>query len=370
MNFFNRRVPWWKQVDPAVFLTALAAASVGWMALWSVSAGGPEISLKAMRQGGYLIIGFVMMIVLSRLDYRKLRAAAWPVYGLALALLVAVMLPGVGHAANGAQRWISLGPFGTLQPSEFAKLAVIFLFAHKLSRSLVNDRIPARAFLETLVLMAVPFLLIAAQPDLGTSLVVVACGMVMLFLGGANILYLAGIVFAGLGVLPFVLHDYQRNRLLAFMDPTLDPSGVGYNLLQSQTALGSGGLLGKGLFKGPMSQHGFVPENETDFIITVIGEEMGLVAVLGLLFLFLLMLLSLARVLNGCNEPFGALLVTGVMTLIAFQVIVNMGMTMGLLPVVGIPLPFNSYGGSAMLTNFAALGLASSVARINRTVQY
>jgi rod shape determining protein RodA len=220
--------------------------------------------------------------------------------------------------------------------------------------------------LEAWALAAIPFALIAAQPDLGTSLVIVACCAIILFQGGGNTIYLAGVLFAGLGALPFVLKEYQRDRLLSFLHPDLDPAGNGYNLIQSETALGSGGLLGKGLFHGPMSQHGFVPENHTDFIVTVVGEELGVVAVLGLLFLFFLMLLSLMRVLSRCEEPFGALLVTGVMALFAFQVVVNMGMTMGLLPVVGIPLPFCSYGGSAMITNFAALGLASSVARVQR----
>lgn len=345
----------------------MAIASLGWLALWSVTAGGPTISLMAVRQAGYVALGVLLMSLISRLDYRRLRLAAWPVYGLSLGLLVAVLLPGVGHAANGAQRWISAGPLGTVQPSEGAKLAFIFLLAHLLSNRLDSrQRAGPKALLQSLVLAGAPFALIASQPDLGTSLVIVACCLIMLFQAGVPFLYLIGLVVAGLGVLPAVLKDYQRDRLLAFLHPDLDPGGAGYNLMQSETALGSGGWWGKGLFHGPMSQHGFVPENHTDFIITVLGEELGMAAVLGLIFLYLLLLLALARLLARSSDPFASLLVTGVIALLAFQVVVNLAMTMGLLPVVGIPLPFVSYGGSAMLTNFAALGLAGSVARVQR----
>lgn len=359
--------PWWKSIDLTIFLSSLFIACLGWVALLSVTSGGWELSRPAIRQGAYLLFGFFLMLGLSTADYRRFRKLAWPGYFLSLGLLILVLLPGVGQTANGAQRWISLGPLGTLQPSEPAKLATFFLLAHVLAAGTKNEtKFHPLLLFKTLALAAIPFTLIAAQPDLGTSLVLMACAFVMLFQSGAHAIHLVGIITAGLGILPLVLKEYQRTRLMVFTNPELDPQGAGYNIVQSLTAIGSGGVFGKGLFQGPLSQHGFVPENRTDFIITVIGEEMGLVAALGLVFLFLLLLLSLTRVLLGCESRFGALICVGCITVIGFQAVVNIGMTLGLLPVVGLPLPLVSYGGSAMVTNFASLGLVGSVARVHR----
>jgi rod shape determining protein RodA len=187
------------------------------------------------------------------------------------------MIPGIGQAAKGAQRWISLGPLGTLQPSEPAKLATLFVLAYFLSGRLKGwEGFRPRLIFQGLLLIGIPFALIAKQPDLGTSLVILACGFVMLYQSGASLIHLAGLVAAGLGILPLVLKEYQRTRLLVFLNPETDPQGAGYNIMQSITAVGSGGWFGKGLFQGPLSQNGFVPENRTDFIITVLGEELGL----------------------------------------------------------------------------------------------
>lgn len=370
MNIFTK-TPWWKSLDIPTFLSSLLIALLGWVALVSVTSDGWDLSPQAARQGAYLVAGFCLMIFLSSLDYRKLRVLAWPCYFLALSMLVAVMIPGVGHAAKGAQRWISLGPAGTLQPSEPAKLAVLFLLAHVLSsRWKRNQQFKHRYLFQGLILATLPFALIALQPDLGTSLVIMAVAFVILFQSGASLIHLAGIIIAGLGVLPMFLKDYQTTRLMVFFNPEIDPQGSGYNIMQSITAIGSGQIMGRGLFQGQMSQHGFVPENRTDFIITVIGEELGMIGVLGLLGLFLLLLLSLTRTLVHCDNLFGALIVVGCITMLGFQVVVNVGMTLGLLPVVGLPLPLVSYGGSAMLTNFAALGMACSVSRIHRTPEF
>ena len=370
MNLFQKK-PWWRSVDLTLFLSSLMIALLGWTALVSVTSGGWDLSRLAARQGVYLILGFMLMVFLSTLDYRRLRFIAWPGYILSLSLLVAVMLPGVGQAAKGAQRWISLGPLGTLQPSEPAKLASLFLLAHLLDiRLRETKKFPPKLIFEVLFWAGIPFALIALQPDLGTSLVIMAGAFVLLYQSGASLIHLSGLIGAGLGALPLFLKEYQRDRLMVFLNPELDPQGAGYNIVQSLTAIGSGRVTGSGLFQGAMTQNGFVPENQTDFIITVLGEELGLLGTLGLLALCLLLLLSLARILVHCQDPFGALLVVGTITLIGFQVIVNIGMTVGLLPVVGLPLPFASYGGSAMLTNFAALGLAGSVARIHRTADF
>ena len=370
MNIFEKD-SWWKSLDLTVFLSSLCIALTGWLALLSVTSGGWQLSHMALRQGVYLLLGFALMIFLSTLDYRKLRALAWPLFVAANGLLIAVMLPGVGHAANGAQRWISLGPLGTLQPSEPAKFGAVFLLAHALAAGLRSkDTFSPKLMFKGLLLASIPFALILLQPDLGTSLVIMACAFVMLYLAGCSSIHLLGIITAGLGVLPLILKEYQRERLMVFLNPEIDPQGSGYNILQSLTAIGSGGVFGQGLFQGAMTQNGFVPENQTDFIITVLGEELGLVAAIGLLALFLLLFISLTRILIHCDDPFGALLVVGFLTMLAFQVFVNIAMTVGLMPVVGLPLPLVSYGGSAMITNFAALGIVGSVARIHRKPEF
>lgn len=358
---------WLKPADPVLMLAAAAFAGFSWLALLSATSGGWSPSGMAVRQAGYILLGLVVMHLVSCLDYRRVRYAAWPIYVLVLLLLVAVMLPGVGQAAKGAQRWISLGPLGTLQPSEPAKLAVVLLLAHYLASRLKHHRTFRVKWLAgCLAIAGVPFLLVAAQPDLGTGIVIMALAFVMLFQAGASPIHLGGIVFAGLGILPLVLKEYQRHRLLVFLNPSIDPQGTGYNIMQSQTAIGSGGIWGTGLFYGPMSQRGFVPENHTDFLLTVVGEEAGLVGTLALLALFLLLCFALVRITVKAIDLLGVLLGVGVTSLMGLQALINIGMVVGALPVVGLPLPLASFGGSAMVTNFAALGLAASISRVSR----
>lgn len=358
---------WLKLADPVLMLAALSFAGLAWLALLSATSGGWSPSGIAVRQGVYILLGLGVMHLVSCLDYRKVRYASWPFYVLSLLLLVAVMIPGIGQAAKGAQRWISLGPMGTLQPSEPTKLAVVLLLAHFLATRIKQHRnFQDRWLFHGLLIAGVPFLLVAAQPDLGTGIVVVALAFVMLFQAGANPLHLAGLVFAGLGILPLVLKEYQRTRLLVFMNPSIDPQGTGYNIIQSTTAIGSGGIWGTGLFSGPMSQRGFVPENHTDFLLTVVGEEAGLVGTLAMLGLFLLLCLALVRITVKARDLLGVILGVGVTTLMGLQALINVGMVIGALPVVGLPLPLASFGGSAMVTNFAALGLAASISRVSR----
>jgi len=265
-------------------------------------------------------------------------------------------LPGVGQTVNGSQRWLSLGPLGNWQPSEFSKMALILLLAR------IYQGRPGRApgwgsFLLAGACTAVFFGLIAKQPDLGTALVLGAIFGGMTWISGAPILGLVGLISAGVAVAPFVLHDYQKNRLLIFLHPETDPRGLGYHITQSQLAIGSGGLVGQGLGQGALSQNGFVPENWTDFVFSVIGEELGLLGSWGLLLLAGLLAAQLLRVAWSCKDRYDALVCGGVCTLLGFQGLVNLSMTVGLAPVVGIPLPFCTYGGSAMLINLMAVGL-------------
>ncbi len=336
--------------------SSLAIWLVGCLVLFSATRwqGGAGLLLRQLAAGA---VGLSLGLALARLDLSRLRLLTWPLYGAGVISLGVVLV--AGTSAKGAQRWLSLGPLGTIQPSEPMKLLLVLALAHLLTR------FPARranGFLLAWVLTGLAFLMVAAQPDLGTGLVLVAVAFGMLWVAGASPVYLAGVAVGGLGALTFVLKEYQRDRIMVFLHPDLDPMGQGYSLMQSLTAIGSGQLFGRGLFAGHLTQQGFVPENWTDFAFTVVGEELGLAGSLGLLLLCALQLGSLLVIAWRCQD-YPRLLATGVAVMLGFQLSVNLAMTMGLAPVVGIPLPLVSYGGSALITNLAALGLVAGLAR-------
>lgn len=341
-----------RYLDIALYAPLYGLLALLWTALYSATQYGQ--AGEAYRQAGYILVGSLVMFALSALDYRRLQRLHWPFYLFTGAALTAVLV--AGHSVNGAQRWIDLGPLGTFQPSEFAKLSAILTGATILSGKLTWKRV-----LATAAALGLLFALILVQPDLGTSLVLVALGGVLAYVAGVNGTLLFALGGLGGACLPLVLKEYQRDRLMVFVNPDIDPKGMGYQLVQSQTAIGSGGLFGKGLMRGHMTQHGFVPENWTDFIFTVVGEELGLIGGCGLLILYALLLAQVAKAGYRAVDRLGGLLCTGVGTLLLFQLYVNMGMTIGLAPVVGIPLPFGSYGGSALLVYMAAIGIVGSV---------
>lgn len=340
---------WWTRVDLPLLVATLALFMVGWLALNSVD---PE---RAGKQLVFAGAGLALGVVAALLGPRKWLKLAAPLFILALVMLGLVMIPGLGQSAKGAQRWLALGSL-TFQPSEFAKLALIVALAALLAPGATRTR-----SLAALGLSGLAFVLIALQPDLGTALVLAAICGVMCFVAGVSPVLLAGLVTVALAVLPYVLKAYQRDRLLIFLHPEVDPQGLGYNLSQSRTAIGSGGWLGHGLGAGPMTQHGFVPENWTDFILTAIGEEMGLLGCLGFLALAIILSFCLARAALRSQDAGGRLLATGVFTMLVFQFLVNMAMTTGAAPVVGIPLPFASYGGTAIMVNLIAVGSVAGV---------
>lgn len=309
---------------------------------------------EATKQFAFMVVGTVVMFGFTILDYRVLKRASVPLYLVTMVALIAVLV--AGTSVNGAQRWLDLGPLGTFQPSELAKLTAIVVGASLMSRPM-----SLRNFVTSVLALAPLFLMILVQPDLGTSLVLVALGGVMAYVSGVNGTLLFALGGVGAALLPLVLKEYQRDRLMVFVNPDIDPNGMGYSLVQSQTAIGSGGLLGEGLLRGHMTQHGFVPENWTDFIFTVVGEELGLVGGVGLLLMYGLLNFLILRAGYQAVDRFGGLLCTGVATLLFFQIFVNIGMTTGLAPVVGIPLPFGSYGGTALVTYMAAVGIVGSV---------
>jgi rod shape determining protein RodA len=311
----------------------------------------------AHKQALHILVGLCLMGCASRLDLERI---SWKMLGpgyLATSLvLVAVLLPGVGRTVNGSQRWLSLGPLGVVQPSEFAKLILILCLARLFSPRESGLRWLPRLAIGA-VLTGTLFALVARQPDLGTALVLGAIFLGMSWIAGFPWWILLSGSLCAAAAVPMFLKTYQRSRLLIFRHPELDPKGLGYHLLQSKLTIGSGSVWGQGLGHGAMTQNGFVPENWTDFVFTVIGEELGLVGGLGLLVLFLGLSLSIAArsALNPGRT--GGLIGCGVLAMLAFQFMVNLAMTVGLAPVVGIPLPFCSYGGSAMVMNLLAVGL-------------
>jgi rod shape determining protein RodA len=332
-------------------LVALATASEPW-----------TFSDYAMRQSVYLVSGIIVMWVVSRIDYRVICRYAWWLYGITIVLLIGVLV--VGKIVGGSQRWFVLGP-AHIQPSEFAKLVLVFAMADATMRirSMVNW---FWASLADIFIIIPPMFLILLQPDLGTALVFIAIWFGLLFLGGINLRILIGYILFGLLLIPIglpFLKDYQRQRLTAFLHPEADPLGAGYQVMQSKIAIGHGGLFGQGLFQGSQNQLGFIPGEHTDFIFAIAAEETGVVgAGLILVGLFLLLLTGIA-ISEVTDDLLGKLVSGGIIGMLAFQVIVNVGITLGLMPVTGIPLPFLSYGGSAFLTNCAAIGVLVSVYR-------
>ena len=311
------------------------------------------------RQGISIIVDIALAAFLMNFDYKILQRYGNHFYVFNLILLILVML--VGQSALGAQRWIALGPI-SIQPSEFSKLIMIIALAAMMEKrgkiQSLSDVAPVAGY------VLVPFLLVLKQPDLGTSLVFLAIFFGMVFVAGLRLRILAGIFGLGLAAMPvlwYFLKDYQKMRIMVFMDPNVDPLGAGYHIIQSKIAIGSGLLFGKGLFGGTQSQLNFLPENHTDFIFSVVGEELGFVGCAVLLLLYLIVLWRGIRIAQDASDTFGRLLAVGITSMIAFHVLVNVGMTMGIMPVTGIPLPLMSYGVSSLTTNVMAIAILLNI---------
>jgi rod shape determining protein RodA len=348
-------------------VTALIAA-YGFVALLSAVHGAPDAGAFLRTRTVHLLVGVLALVAAAMIDYRRLAGAAQVIYLATLVLLASVLV--AGETRLGAQRWLMLGPFGGFQPSELAKLAIVITLARHLDTVKALTRM--RALFPFVAHVALPMAMIIRQPDLGTALVLLAVLAAMLYVGGARPAVLGGLAAAGAVVLPFawhVLHDYQRRRLVAFLDPTADPLGAGYALIQSKIAIGSGQIVGKGLFAGTQNLLRFIPEQHTDFIFTVVGEELGFIGSLVLLVLYVIWVWRALRVAATAGDRVGALMATGIVAMMVFHVAVNIGMTVGLMPVTGIPLPLMSYGGSSLLTTLAGTGLLLSI-RLRRRSGY
>lgn len=334
-------------------------ASIGFAMLYSVAEG--SFTPWAFRQAARFAVGAGIMIVAAMIDLRLWMRVAYPLYAVALALLVAVEV--IGLTGMGAQRWLDLG-FIQVQPSEVMKVTLVLALARYFHGLTLDEVSRIRNLLVPLMLVGMPVGLVVVQPDLGTAILLIAAGAIIFFSAGLRWRYfiVAGAtVLAAIPVIWSRLHDYQRNRVFTFLDPESDPLGTGYHILQSKIALGSGGIFGKGFMEGTQSQLNFLPEKHTDFIFTMLGEELGLVGGLVLLSLYFVVLMFSFNVALQCRNQFGRLLAIGISMMFFFYVFINTAMVMGLLPVVGVPLPLVSYGGTSMLSLMFAFGLLMSV---------
>ncbi len=343
-------------LDALLLLGLVVLLAVGLMVLYS--AGGQDSGL-IIRQLIRMGTAFVVLLLLAQIHPDRMRDGAYWLYGLGLILLVAVLV--FGHEGNGAQRWLDLG-FFRFQPSELMKLAVPLLVA-----SFLAERpLPPTAWrlIIGLMIIVLPSLLIAKQPDLGTSLLIASSGLIVLFLSGIRWRIILGFITlcaSALPVLWYVMHAYQRQRVLTFLNPESDPLGSGYHIIQSKIAIGSGGLFGRGWLEGTQSHLEFLPERSTDFIFAVLAEEFGLVGVGLLLFWYLLVAGRGLFIASQAQTSFARLLAGSISATFLVYVFVNVGMVTGLLPVVGVPLPLVSYGGTSMVTLLAGFGILMSI---------
>jgi rod shape determining protein RodA len=352
--------PWYVSLNYPLAAAAIGLTAFGLIAIRSATLHAPDARGDFAHQIAYFVVGIGAMAVLTFTDYHVWQRFSKPIYVATLIMLAAVKF--AGHTALGGQRWISFGPV-VFQPSEPAKLLVIFALA----AILANPKRTYKKWWEVLMPIAaagVPALLVLLQPDLGTALVLVAILTAMLFFALPRLTQFfvyAMLVVGGAALSPLFLHDYQRQRLLVFLNPNHDPQGAGWSLIQSKIAVGSGQLFGKGLYNGTQTQLGFVPEHATDFIFTVVGEEFGFLGSILLLALYALLLGMGMLALGAAKDRFGLLVAAGIVAMFAFHILVNVGMTVGIMPVTGIPLPLISYGGSSLVTCLASVGVLLNI---------
>ena len=350
----------WQQlighIDFPLLLITLAIMAVG---LATVNSATWDSNHRMWSQAGNMGIAMLIMWLVARIPPQKLMGFGVPLYVVGLLLLIAVFLFGV--KVNGARRWLSLG-FTRIQPSEIMKIAMPLMLAwyfHKYEATLKTKH-----FIIAALLLLIPFALIAKQPDLGTALLVGAAGFYVIFFAGLPWKVIVGLIVAGAAAAPVLwtmMHDYQRKRILTLLDPTTDPLGAGYHIIQATIAIGSGGALGKGYLNGTQTHLEFIPEKHTDFIFAVYSEEWGLLGNLLLVFLYTLLIGRGLMIASAAPTLFSRLL-AGAITLGFFTyAFINMGMVSGILPVVGVPLPFMSYGGTALVTLFLGIGILMSI---------
>ena len=361
-----------KYVNPSFYLFALLLVGYGLIVQFSATSADADYSFARQLSG--VAVGMVLFVLITRMDYHALSGYTTLFLIINVVLLLSPHLPGIGVEVNGGRSWINIGT--QIQPGEFAKITMVLLAASVMAR--YGGRLTdLREYLKALGIMAVPFICVMTQPDLGTGLVYLVIAAFALIIGGADWRFMVGTVLAIVALCAAILiidpiadqiaghdvllKDYQKSRLMVFSDSTYDTSGDGYNSQQAKIAIGSGGLLGKGFMQATQSSMGFLPEAPTDFVFCILAEEFGFVGALVLLAFYIGLIVTSVRVARGASDLFGTIIVICIVGMWLFQILENIGMDCGLMPITGIPLPFISYGSSFMVVNFVMLGLINSV---------
>jgi rod shape determining protein RodA len=354
-----------KRFELPFIIIVFALNIVGLINLYSASHGIHATGLNRLflAQLVWLIAGWILFLIITLVDYQFFVRSAYFLYGVNVLALIAVMAK--GKTFYGAQRWIDLG-FFRYQPSETMKVCLVLVLARVLAKYSSLEGLSLRDLVVPGVLTAIPFVLTVKQPDLGTALLLLAIsGAILIFIGVRRKIIIAALLLATLAAIPawkYGLKEYQKNRVITFLYPERDPRGTGYNSIQSKIAVGSGGVMGRGWRKGTQSQLEFLPERHTDFIFSVLSEEHGFVGSILTIGLFMFLFTKGLEIARQARDRTGVILTIGLLSYIFFHVLINIGMVTSLMPIVGVPLPFLSYGGSSMLTTMGALGLISSVA--------
>lgn len=360
---YNRFFRLWKHIDYTLVILVLALCILGLLIIYSsthqgnLADGAMQFAKKQLIS---IISGLFICFLIAVVDYHEIEKIAIPIYILSLIMLIYVIY--YGKEIGGARRWIQIAG-QEFQPAEFAKIALIVFLSDFLSRQ--KDKLPAFIYFSLpFMFTGILMLLSYKQPDLGTALVFLAITLLMIFIAGIRWRYIIIGFFLVLSLFPIswsLLRDYQRSRLILFLNPEMDPLGAGYNIIQSKVAIGSGGLLGKGLFSGIQSQLKFLPSQHTDFVFAVLGEELGFAGALLLLSFFILLLWKGIKIAQEAPDLLGTFLAAGITSFLFVQIFINIGMSMGLMPATGLPLPFISYGGTFMISNFIGIGLLLNV---------
>lgn len=357
---FDRRLV--QNFDWSLLGLALMLGFLGLVTLYSaVTAGTQATQVEYYKQLVWYFVGLIFLVISFLFNYKTFDRWGPIIYILCVSLLVGVLI--FGEGSKGAMRWLKFG-FFSIQPSELVKIAVIIILARYYSKHANTAGLTLRKLINPFLLVMIPFILIVKQPDLGTAIMIVLiAGSMTVFvkIERRSFLYL---IVSGIITVPlvwFFLKEYQKARILTFLDPDRDPLGTGYHIIQSKIAIGSGMISGKGFLKGTQNALSFLPEQHTDFIFSVLAEEWGVIGSLIILLIFLILIIKGLNVAYRCREPFGTILATGITAMIFWQVIINIGMVMGLLPVVGVTLPFISYGGSSLATVMISIGILINV---------
>ncbi len=352
-----------RSFDFGLVISALLLCGVGALAIYSANLQSESTYIKGLylRQVMWIGVAVAMMLAVCLADYRTYERMAWPVYWIGVASLAYVDIS--GKTVMGAQRWLTAGGMN-IQPSEFMKIAVILVVTRMLDDMEKEGDLVLRELIKPLVFILIPFVLVAKQPDLGTAMIYLIIFTGMALFHGINRMTIIKTVTAMTALAPIgwlLLKPYQKNRILTLLNPEMDPMGKGYHIIQSKIAVGSGGLWGKGIFEGSQSKLNFLPEKHTDFIFSVISEEVGFAGSIAVIAIFFFLIMRIIEAALHSRDKCGSLMVCGVATMITFNFIYNIGMTLGLFPIVGVPLPFISYGGSAIVTNAIGLGIVLNV---------